>query len=397
MDGGATCPEALGAFSRAEHAYRAAAAPESLAAVLEADRCEVLLLAGLVAGSPDRGPERPCATMAADGRPGLPGRVPACCWPAPCSRRSARRCRQRAGLRRRRGLPCRRTSAMGGPGRVRSPSRPRSWGKKPASGRRPVLSAAPGAWRRQLERQGWTVEAAHVRTFRRPGGPGLGPARAGPGRTCRRRSRPDAGVPPTCGPNRGMPAPCSGSRREIAGRPSRRCPGACGWSTSTWRPWGRPNCGRAPPATGRIWLASAPAWPSSSDIRPSSCAGRSGGGPARFAIRRSARLTTISWLVSWPTCATSGSSFARPRWSVAATERLERQAISIEAAIRRRLLEVRGDPVTSRRLNTTELRRRFDDRVLVEYVDLDGRLYAVTVTRVPVPALRTRTARSDRP
>ena len=78
------------------------------------------------------------------------------------------------------------------------------------------------------------------------------------------------------------------------------------------------------------------------------------------------------------------------------TERLERKAISTEAAIRRRLLEVRGDQIGSRRLNTAQLKRRVDDRVLVEYVDLDDRLYAVTVTLPSVPTLRPRTARSDR-
>jgi CHAT domain len=65
----------------------------------------------------------------------------------------------------------------------------------------------------------------------------------------------------------------------------------------------------------------------------------------------------------------------------APVEHLQRKAISIEASIRRRLLEVSGDTAARVRLDTTALRSRLQHRLLVEYVDLDGWLYAVTVTR----------------
>ena len=65
----------------------------------------------------------------------------------------------------------------------------------------------------------------------------------------------------------------------------------------------------------------------------------------------------------------------------AATEQLEREAVSIEGAIRRRLLEVSGDAVVTQRFDAAEVRRLMQGRVLVEYVELEGRLYAVVVTR----------------
>jgi tetratricopeptide (TPR) repeat protein len=64
----------------------------------------------------------------------------------------------------------------------------------------------------------------------------------------------------------------------------------------------------------------------------------------------------------------------------AAVDSLERAAITVEAAIRHRSLESSGDAGPGGGLDIAALRRRLGARVLVEYVALEGRLWAVTLT-----------------
>ena len=69
------------------------------------------------------------------------------------------------------------------------------------------------------------------------------------------------------------------------------------------------------------------------------------------------------------------------------TQHLDRAAMTIEAAVRRRLRQSPGDATVDGRLDLAALRRQLGGRTLVEYVDFEGRLYALTVT-----ATRTRLA-----
>jgi CHAT domain-containing protein/tetratricopeptide (TPR) repeat protein len=78
----------------------------------------------------------------------------------------------------------------------------------------------------------------------------------------------------------------------------------------------------------------------------------------------------------------------RVRWQLRAsaldgapTEHLQRVAVSIESTVRRRLLGCRGRRSHSCRLDLARLRRALEHRALVEYIGLEGWLYAVTVTR----------------
>jgi tetratricopeptide (TPR) repeat protein len=61
-------------------------------------------------------------------------------------------------------------------------------------------------------------------------------------------------------------------------------------------------------------------------------------------------------------------------------EHIQRAAVAIEARVRQRLLQSRGARVDSGSFDLGRLRHALGGRTLVEYVSLEGRLYAVTVT-----------------
>ncbi len=61
------------------------------------------------------------------------------------------------------------------------------------------------------------------------------------------------------------------------------------------------------------------------------------------------------------------------------TEQLQSAATLMENAVRRRLLESRGEQTDSRPLDVSRLRRALNGRAMVEFVSLEGRLHAVTL------------------
>ncbi len=369
-------PEALGAFSRAERAYGTAAAPEALAAVLEADRCEVLLVAGLV----------PEARMAAERAVETISRTGDRAYLAECRLLLARALLAGQHFDAANGLASAVAEHLRAAGRlpwaalaesvaIQAEVKGQETGVEPA----PVLLGRARRVARQLDRQGWTVEAAHVRLF--------------VGQVALASGQPEL------------------ARAELLQAVASRCRGTADRRAQSWYATallrmaeGDRRAAKRALSRGLQVVDEHVASLGATELRARAAGygsdlARLG---ARMAVEQRHPTELLRWAERWRATALRHpparppdddylvgelADLRRIRAQLheaalvgGATERLERQAISTEAAIRRRLLEVRGDQISRRRLNTTELKWRFDDRVLVEYVDLDDRLYAVTVT-----------------
>jgi tetratricopeptide (TPR) repeat protein len=370
-------PQALTAFVRAENAYAALDHPGSLVAVLEADRCEVLLLAGLVAEA------RTAAQKAVD-TVTLTGDI---AYLAECR------------------LLLARSLLAGGAYRQASVEASAVAAVFRAAGRRPWAAMAdyaaiqaemlaaedqlqppPGLLTRcrdvaqELERQGWSVETVHVRTF--------------VGRLALASHQPAL------------------ARSELAHAVAARRRGTADLRASAWHASAllllaegdRGGAKRALSQGLRVveqHLASIGA----TELR-ARAAGH-GSELARLgvalAIEERRPTEVLRWAERWRASSlrhppvrppeddllvTDLAELRRVRSQLretalggAPSEHLQRAAISIEATVRRRLLESRGGAMESSQLVIAGLRRALNRRVLVEYVGIEGRLYAVTITK----------------
>jgi hypothetical protein len=372
-------PQAIGAFNRAEHAYRAASAPESLSAVLDADRCEVLLLAGLVVE----------ATTAARSAVSAVARTGDLAYLAECRLLLARSMLAGGEY----GEANEHATAVGeefrAAGRlpwaaladyvsIQAAMYAREDGAAPPAG---FISRAQ-AVAAELEAQGWVVEAGQVRLFAgqvalAAGQPDLTRAELARAVTSRRRGTADlqaqswyasallrVGEGDLRGAKRALTRGLRLVDEHVAtlGATELRARAASYGSDLARLGTSLAVEARHPGEALRWaeqWRASAlrhpPVRPPDDDQLVSDLA------ELRH-IRSELRQAALD-----------GDPAER-------LDRLERRAVSIESAIRRRLLEARGDAVTSRWLSAAELRRMLGARVLVEYLDVNGRLYAVTVT-----------------
>ncbi len=370
-------PQALSAFGRAEEAYAAAGAPESLAAVLEADRCEVLLVAGLVSEAQAAAQAAVCIVAGTGDLAYL----------AECRLLLARTLLAAGQYGDARDL----ASAVGEEFRA---ARRRPWAAlaKYVAIQAEILQLEDGVppstgliTRAQrvataLEHQGWTVEAAHVRIF--AGQLALASGRAAMARAnlakataSRHRGTADmraqswyasALLRVATGDRRGARQALSRGLRvvdehlSILGATELRAH-AAGYGTDLARLGVRLAIEQRRPAELLRW---AERWRASSLRHP----------PVRPPDddQLAGELTELRRV---------RSELRRVALAGGPTGRLERTAISIEATVRRRLLAAPGSAVTRGRLDVAELRRSLGRRELVEYADQDGRLYAVTVAQ----------------
>ena len=369
-------PQALTAFAKAEEAYAALHHPGPVVAVLEADRCEVFLLAGLVAEA------RASAQKAVD---------------------AAARTGDMASLTECR-LMLARSLLAGGAYREASIEASAVAAEFRRSGRRPWAAMAdyaaiqaemfaieeqvlppPALLTRcrdvalELEGQGWLVESVHVRTFvgrlaLALGQPMVARLELGKAVLARRRGTADLrarawhanalllmaeGNRP--GAKRAVShglrvvqqhiASLGGTelRARAAGHGSKLARLGVFLALEDRRPGELLRCAER-------WRASSLRYP---PVRPP--------GDDRLAADL-AELRRVR------------SQLRDAALSGAPSEHLQRAAVSIEAIVRRRLLESRGSDVENGVFAVAGLRRALSGRALVEYIHLEGRLYAVTVT-----------------
>jgi tetratricopeptide (TPR) repeat protein len=369
-------PAALGAFSRAERAYRTAAAPEALAAVLEADRCEVLLVAGLV----------PEARMAAERAVETISRTSDRAYLAECQLLLARALLAGQQFDAANALASAVAEHLRAAGRLPWAALAESVAIQaevhgPEIGVPPAPDLLGRAQRvaRQLDGQGWSVEAAHVRLFI--------------GQVALSSGQPDL------------------ARAELLQTVTSRCRGTADRRAQSWYATALLRMAEGDRRAAKVALSRGlqvvdehVATLGATELRARAAGygsdlARLG---ARMAVEQRHPTELLRWAERWR-AASLHHPPARPpeddhlvgelaEWRRLRDQlhqaalagrprgRLERQARSTETAIRRRLLEVRGAQIGRRPLDTAQLKRRLDNRVLVEYVDLDDRLYAVTVT-----------------
>lgn len=367
--------EALAAFGRAEEAYAALDRPASLAAVLEADRCEVLLLAGLVAEA-RRAAERAVRTVPPDDLAygtecrlllarallagGEFGRASAAATSAAATFREAGR------------LPW---AALAEYTAIQA----EVVAAEEEIGPPPGLLARCRDVALELERRGWRVEAVHVGTF-------VGRMALAMGEPALARAELER---------------AAGARRR--GTADLR---ARAWQAQALLLLAEGDRGGARRALQRglrvvdEHLASLGA----TELR-ARAAGH-GSDLARLGVRLALEdrrpLELLRWAERW-----RASSLRRPpvrpprddrlvselaelrrvranlREAALAgepTDALEREAVTLESSIRRRTHEARGGVTGESRFDAAACRERLGERLLVEYVGLEGRLGAVVQT-----------------
>lgn len=370
-------PDALAAFTRAEHAYEAVTAPEPLTAVLEADRCEVLLVAGLV------GEARTAAERAVD----TISRTRDTAYLAECQLLLAR------ALLANQQFDGANHQASAVAGYFRATGR-LAWAaladhvaiQAEANGQDAGAAPAPGLISRarrvagQLKEQGWAVEGAQVHIFI--------------GQVALATARPEL------------------ARAELLKAVVSRRRGTADLRTQSWYAIallrmadGDRRAARRALSRGLRIVDEHQATLGATELRAHAAGygsdlARLG---AQMAVDEQRPAELLRWADRWRATSlrhpparapeddhlvTQLAEWRRVRAELheaalagGSTGRLERRAIATEKAIRRRLLEVRGVQAGYRGLDVAALRRRLGDRALVEYVDLHGRLYGVTVTR----------------
>ncbi len=369
-------PRALAAFARAEELFAALGHLRTSAAVLEADRCEVLLLAGLVVEA------RAAAQKAVD-TVALTGNV---AHLTECRLLLARSLLAGGALRGASEEASSAAAAFRGAGRL-------PWAamadyvaiQAEMLAVEEQLLPPPGLLSRcrqvaiELERQGWPVEAVHVRTFvarlalavdqpalaRSELGPALAACRRGTADLRARAWHARALLLLAEGDRAGAKRALSqglqvvdqhlGSlgatelRARVAGHGSELARLGVFLALEERRPsevlrW------------AERWRATSLRFP---PVRPP---------PDERLVADLAELRRVN---SQLREATLGGD---------PTEWLQRAAMSIEGAVRLRLMQSRGDAVDRDPLEIADLRRTLASRVLVEYLALEGRLYAVILT-----------------
>lgn len=371
-------PDALAAFDRAERAYAAFDRPGRLPGVLQADRCEVLLLAGLL-GEARAAAEAAVAAMESTGDK---AHLPEC-----------RLLLARALLAQDAHSEAAAEAALAA--RQFAAGRRLPWAAlaRYVAIQAEVLScedeqvAPPDMLRRsrriavELERHGWPVEAVHVRTFI--------------GRMALARGHPAV------------------ARTELARAAAARTRGTADLRAGAWHATallrlaeGDTTGAKRALTRGIAVVDEYCATLGATELRAS--AASHGADLARLGIRLAMAdgrpASVLHWAERWragalrhPTVRPPGdeqlaadlAELRRLRTELrgtdlkAATAReLRTQASDLEEAVRRRTLRSSADRGTSTgRIDLPALRRVLADRTLVEYVALDGRLYAVTVTR----------------
>lgn len=370
-------PDALAAFDRAEQAYAAFDRPGRLPGVLQADRCEVLLLAGLLVEARAAAE----AAVAALDATGDKAHLPEC-----------RLLLARALLAQEAHSDAAAVAALAA--------------RQFAAGRRPPWAALaryvsiqaealscedeqvapPDMLRRsrriavELEKHGWPVEAVHVRTFI--------------GRMALARGQPAV------------------ARTELARAAAARTRGTADLRAGAWHATallrlaeGDVSGAKRALTRGMAVVDEYCATLGATELR-ASAAGH-GADLARVGIRLAMAEgrpgPVLHWAERWragalrhPTVRPPGdeqlaadlaelrrlrSELRDGDVAAAAARELRARASDLEEAVRRRTLQSSADRATATgRLDLPALRRMLGDRTLVEYVVLEGRLYAVTVT-----------------
>ena len=360
--------DALGAFDRAEASYRELGDPPRLVAVLASDRCDVLLQVGLADDA-----RRGRGAGRADGVGPHAAEARLLLAQACLAAGDLDRARRRGGHRRR-GLRAGPPGPVGGAGRLR---RHAGHDPRPGGRRDPRPGLLTGRWpppAASRSRAG-ASRRLHARTFVGRVALALGrprwPRTSWPGR-------------PRPGPGTGGPAG-PGLARHCAGPPGPRRPGGAkdalrrGLRRHRRLP-GRAGRHRAAGGRRRPRRGPGPAGPAPGPGRPGRgrcCAGPSAGGPAACACPRSP-----------------------PGDSHLATALADlRSARDLREATPRRLRDTRGagpapawsgpvrdaarragvGPAGRALLDTAALAAALGDRTLVEYVNVEGTLHAVTV------------------
>lgn len=367
--------EALAAFSRAEEAYAALDRPGSLAAVLEADRCEVLLLAGLVTEA-RRAAERAVSMVPADDvayatecrlllarallAGGDFGRASAAAAAAAATFREAGRMPWAALAE----YTAIQAEAVAAEEEIRPP---------------PGLLARCQNVGAELDRRGWRVEAVHVGTFvgrmaLAMGQPTL--ARAELERAAGARARGTADLRARAWHAQALlllaEGDRAGARRALErglrvvddhlaslGATELRAH-AAGYGTDLARLGVRLALEDRRPLELFRW---ADRWRASSLRRPPVRPPRDDRLVSELAELRRVR-----------------SNLREAALGGEPTDALEREAVSLEASISRRSHETRGAGAGDSTFDLAACRARLGERVLVEYVGLEGRLGAIVLT-----------------
>ena len=308
--GGATCPPLSRPTTAPRRPTPRLEHPDRLVAVLQADRCEILLLAGLVVEAETSASAAIAAIEATGDQAHLAesrlllarALLAGGSYAEAATQAGAWRADIRAGQ----------ASAMGRAGPLS-----RDAGRDPAlAGRRAAARAAraqPPARDRarpaRLAHRGGP--RAHVR--RAPGARSR-TASGCPGRAGRRGCGPQPGTRRDAGTGVARGGAACPSPRATGPRPVEPSPTGWPWSTATGPAWARPNCAPALRATAPSSLAWALGCRSTTAGRARCCAGPSAGGLARCVAPRFVRRATSRWPPSWPSCAPSTPRSAGPHW-----------------------------------------------------------------------------------